>query len=161
GLATYFEPIIRARAGYKREQDVWSEFIHEMPRGLRAINEYGLERARSFDDIYWGGAIALLFADVEIRKQSNGSRGLEGGVRGVLDAGGTANQVWPLTKTLTLADQHCGSETLERIAREHATRGTPVDLAGLFRELGVEAKPDGVLLHDDAPMAEIRHRITF
>jgi predicted metalloprotease with PDZ domain len=161
GLATYFEPIIRVRAGYKREQDVWSEFAHEMPRGLRAVNEYGLERAQSFDDIYWGGAIVLLLADIEIRKRTDGARGIEDGLRGVLEAGGTANQVWTLDRTLKLADQHCGGDTLQAMAKRHATRGSRVDLDAVFRELGVEVKPDGVVLHDDAPLAKIRHALMF
>ena len=33
GAATYIEPILRARAGWLREEDVWREWIAEMPQG--------------------------------------------------------------------------------------------------------------------------------
>src|SRR5260370_17337640 len=33
GAATYVEPIIRARAGWKTEEEVWREGIDQMPHG--------------------------------------------------------------------------------------------------------------------------------
>ena len=36
GLATYFEPLIRARLGWRSEADLWREFVRDMPRGARS-----------------------------------------------------------------------------------------------------------------------------
>ncbi len=44
GLATYYEPLIRARAGWLGERAVWREFAHAMPDGLPALAEGGLEK---------------------------------------------------------------------------------------------------------------------
>src|SRR6202000_3232659 len=38
GAATYVEPIIRARAGWKTEDEVWREWTSNMPRGVAAIS---------------------------------------------------------------------------------------------------------------------------
>src|SRR6202034_3713579 len=35
GLATYYEPVLRERAGWMREAELWQHFAREMPRGLR------------------------------------------------------------------------------------------------------------------------------
>src|SRR6202008_1627127 len=37
GAATYIEPIIRARAGWKTEEEVWKEWVDNMPRGVSAF----------------------------------------------------------------------------------------------------------------------------
>ncbi len=37
GAATYIEPIIRARAGWKTEEEVWKEWVDNMPRGVAAL----------------------------------------------------------------------------------------------------------------------------
>jgi len=37
GAATYIEPIVRARAGWKTEEEVWREWIDNMPRGVAAF----------------------------------------------------------------------------------------------------------------------------
>ena len=38
GAATYVEPIIRARAGWKTEEEVWREWVDNMPKGVRAFS---------------------------------------------------------------------------------------------------------------------------
>lgn len=162
GLATYFEPIIRARAGWRTEESVWEEFRRAMPRGLEAIGAKGLEQAQDFAEVYWGGAIVVLMADIEIRKKTAGQRGIEDGLRGVLSAGGHASEVWPLDRTLELSDRAAGVAALEPLARAHARTATTVDLDKLFRELGVEEGKDGndgVSLNPSAPLAEVRRAI--
>jgi hypothetical protein len=158
GLATYFEPLIRARAGWLSEQDVWTEFAGNMRQGLRAMTQTGLEQS---PDIYWGGALFCLLADVELRKQSRGARGLEDGLRRVLNAGGHPSEVWPLGKTLQFVDEGVGGESVRTLAARHRERGAPVDLDALFAELGVEPVAGGVKLHADAPLAAIRKALVF
>lgn len=155
GLATYFEPIIRARAGWRTEESVWAEFRRAMPLGLEAVSKKGLERARDFGEVYWGGAIVVMLADVEIRRRTGGARGLEDGLRAVLAAGGHASEVWPLDRTLSLSDESCGVPALEPLARAHARSASRVDLDALWRDLGVE---DG-RLNASAPLAEVRRAI--
>src|SRR5690606_33687893 len=94
GLATYYEPLIRARHGWKTEEGVWAEFVRAMPQAMRSGRVGGLEKSSSYREIYWGGAIVALLADLAARKQSNGQLGLEKGLRAVLAAGGNASEVW-------------------------------------------------------------------
>lgn len=161
GLATYYESLIRARAGWLTEEQVWKEFVEEMPQGLRAMTHTGLEHPADSPDIYWGGALFCMVADVELRNQSQGERGLEDGLLRVLNAGGHASEVWSLTKTLRFVDEAVGGNSVRSLAARHSERGSKVDLDALFAALGVEALANGVKLHEDAPLSAIRKSLVF
>jgi predicted metalloprotease with PDZ domain len=160
GLATYYEPIIRVRAGLYTETELWSEFTENMPQGLPAFSERGLENADDFRGIYWGGSIACLVADVAARRRRT-DQGLEVGLRALREAGGNASEVWTLAEVLGAIDHALGAPTLEPIARDHAEHGSPFDLARLFADLGVNRNSQGaVQFSDSAPLAAIRRAIT-
>jgi hypothetical protein len=158
GLATYYEPLVRARAGWISEERVWQEFSIQMRQGLRAMTKTGLE---SSPDVYWGGALFCLLADVELRKRSEGARGLEDGLRRVLAAGGHPSEVWSLGKTLEIVDSSAGDDLVRSLASRHARRGAPVDLDALLAELGVKHTGAGIELHDGAPFAAIRKALVY
>lgn len=158
GLATYYEPIIRARAGWKSERDVWTEFARDMPQGLAAIEHQGLEHTHD-RGVYWGGAIACLLADMKARKISGGKRGLETGLRALLAAGGHASEVWDLDRAIDVIDRELGAPVLEDIARRYSATGRPIEFERLLRELGVRQKAGGIVLDDHAPSATLRRAI--
>jgi hypothetical protein len=156
GLATYLEPIIRVRAGLLDPLRAWREFALEMPRAARALTHEGLEHT---GDIYWGGAIYCLLADIEARRASNGRLGLEDGVRNVLRAGGNASDVWALERTLRLADEVYPQPVLVPLWQRYGQKGAPLELAAVFEALGVVRAASGVTLSDTAPLAWVRHAI--
>lgn len=159
GLATYYEPIIRVRAGLYTEQELWSELEESLPQGLPAYTELGLEQAHDFRGVYWGGALACLEADVQARKRRLDA-GLEVGLRALRAAGGTASEVWSLDDAIAIVDEALGEPTLAPIAEQHAHHGSAFDLPGLLAALGVERSADGQLeLSDQAPLAAIRRAI--
>jgi hypothetical protein len=159
GLATYFEPIIRVRAGLYDAASAWRDFALEMPRALPALTRDGLEHVRNYTGLYWGGAIYCLSADIAARTQSQGQLGLEDGVRRVFSLGGHAWDVWSLDKTLRTADGAFAPPLLAPLAARYAGTPAPFDLEALFRSLGVERKASGVTLDDAAPLAWVRHAI--
>jgi hypothetical protein len=160
GLATYYEPIIRVRAGLYTEAELWKELAASMPQGLPAFEQQGLEHATDFRGIYWGGAIACLVADVEARKRDP-KRGLEVGLRALRDSGANACEVWSLADTISAIDKALGAPTLAPIAAAHAQHGSAFDLQALLRDLGVAVDANGaVKLSDDAPLAAVRRAIT-
>jgi hypothetical protein len=160
GLATYYEPIIRVRAGLYSERELWRELAQSLPQGLEAYTELGLEMASDFRGIYWGGALACLEADVSARRRKL-DRGLEVGLRALREAGGVANEVWDLADAIATVDRALGQPTLAPIAERHATRGSAFDLKALLRDLGVHLRSDDTVeLRDDAPLAAVRRAIT-
>jgi hypothetical protein len=161
GLATYYEPIIRARAGFISERDVWEEFSRAMPQGLVALEREGLETASSFGSLYWGGALAVLLADVEARKRSGGARGFEHALRALVAAGANASEVWSLEQTIASIDTALGAPVLVELARRHARSTAHVDLSGLLTKLGVVRRGKRVTLDDGAELAALRRAIVW
>ena len=160
GLATYYEPVIRVRAGLYTETELWNELAQWMPQGLPAFTGPGLESSDDRAGIYWGGAIACLLADVTARRRDP-QRGLEVGLRALREAGGTASEVWSPSEAMAAVDKALGAPTLAPIAAAHATHGSPFDLAALFTELGVNRGANGsVQLSDSAPLSAVRRAIT-
>jgi hypothetical protein len=162
GLATYFEPLIRTRLGWRSEADLWAEFLRDMPRGLDALTRRGLAHPVGYSDIYWGGALFCLLADLEMRRTTSGAKGLEDGVRAVLAAGGYSSQVWTLAQATEVTDAALGTPLLARLEAEHLEHGSPVDLDAVFRELGVSiGKNGGIALDRRPPAATLRHALVY
>jgi hypothetical protein len=159
GLATYFEPIIRARAGWRTPHAVWSEFAADMDQGLPAVESTGVENTTNFRGIYWGGAILALLADVETRRRTAGKLGLEDGLLAVLDAGGNASELWKLDHTIDVIDKRLGGDTLRKLADAHRFGGRPVDLPRLWLDLGIQREASGVSFDETATLATVRQAI--
>jgi len=162
GLATYFEPLIRARLGWRSEADVWREFLTNMPRGLDAMTRRGLEHPERYPDMYWGGGLFCLLADVRARKLSRGVVGLEDGLRAVLAAGGAASELWSLAHVTEVTDRALGAPILAELEASHSNAGFPVDLDELFASLGVSLDRKGELHFDNAtPLVRLRHALVY
>lgn len=156
GLATYYEPLLRARAGWTSDSEVFRQFARNMPRGqaARGSGEGGLARRDDLDTIYWGGALFCLAADVRIREETRGVRSLDDVLRATVERGGDATRVWSVRDVVELGDRVTGTTVLSEMFERHAARGERIDLEGLFDALGVgrEGRPN-----DEArPLAWIR-----
>jgi hypothetical protein len=159
GLATYIEPIVRARAGWRTTRSVWQEWLQNMPRGLAAMGAGGLRHADR-RGVYWGGALFWLTADVAIRQASGGKRGIEDCLRVVLREGGDVRQIWTTAAMLDACDAALGGTALRDLAAQHLDGGSPFDLAALWRRLGVAQTADGEIVTDDgAALAAVRRAI--
>jgi hypothetical protein len=164
GLATYYEPIMRERAGWMTARELWSHFAREMPRGLRKGGDpASLEQRDDIDSTYWGGALFALLADVKIRAATRGARSLDDVVRAALSRLGDASHAVRLAEFLRIGDEATGTRVLAEVHDAWAVRGENVDVAALWRELGVVAQktPAGLVeLEDGAPLAAVRSGIS-
>jgi hypothetical protein len=160
GLATYVEPIARARAGDLTPQKVWGDMVDAMAQGLPASGDRGLDFTHTWGRTYWGGALYCLLADIEIRKRTENHFGLEDAMRGILKSGGSIEVEWPLARALKVADQAVGVPVLEELYDRMKAKPVTPDLPQLWRDLGVERQGETVVFDDSAPLAPIRRAIT-
>jgi hypothetical protein len=179
GLATYYEPVARARAGWMTEAALWTHFAREMPRGLRAPGDpLDLEDRDDIDATYWGGALFALLADVNLRAASlsraasladagPAGRSLDDVLRAVLAREGDGTHASRVAAFLKDGDEATDSHELTAVYASWAVRGENPDLEALWRELGVtgvDALRAGskveVVLRDDAPWAAVRRAIS-
>lgn len=160
GLASYVGPVARVQAGFLHPEAVWAGMVRNMPQGNPQAGDKGLDHVRDRERTTWGGAQFCLLADVTMRGQTRNRKGLRDALRAIVDAGGTVDQRWPLTKALEVGDRATGTRVLMDQYDRMRNKPVRVDLAGLWRELGVVPVADGVQLNDAAPLAAVRRAIT-
>jgi hypothetical protein len=160
GLATYLEPLLRARAGILSTSNVWDEFISMMHNGLPATGDEGIDRTPTWGRTYWGGALFCFVADVEIRNRTGGKKSLDDALRAILDAGGNNGVRWPIEKAFAVGDAATGEKVLGKLYSDWKETPVMVDLSKLYRDLGVELVGETVRFDDAAPLASVRRQLT-
>ena len=157
GAATYVEPIIRARAGWKTEEEVWREWVDNMPKGVRAFSG-SMANARGQEN-YWGGATFMLLADVGLRRATNGAKGLEDCLAGVLWSGLDGARRATIAEYAAACDGVTGTTVMSGLVERHFNNAEPVDLAALWKDLGISLVAGRIALDDSAPSARWRKLI--
>ena len=161
GLATYYEPILRTRMGWRTPERTWSGFAHSMHRGVAPAGEQqALDKRSGIDAIYWGGAIYVMMADVGIRVATGGRMSLDTVLRAVLAQGGDATVAWTLDQVIDVADRTTGTKVMSDLRERLAVRGERVDIDAYFAKLGVVPGSDRYELEAGAEWAAIRDAIT-
>ena len=159
GVATYVEPIARARAHRLSRERVWQGLVDGLPKGLPRQGDRGLDRTPTWGRTYWGGALFCLLADLEIRKRTKNARSLDDALRAVVAAGGDIHVGWSLDRIFEVGDRATGTDVLRTLYARMGFEPVDVDLAALWRELGVVSGPQGIAFDEGAPSAAIRRAI--
>jgi hypothetical protein len=161
GLATYVEPIARAQIGTLSPEQVWGGMMRDMGQGKPRPGEAGLDQTHTWASTYWGGALFCLMADVSIREKTGNKKGLQDALRGILTAGGSISDDWPISKVIAVGDRATGTSVLADLYRKMGeTPSPPIDLAVLWEQLGVRSVHGDIRFDDHAPQARIRESIT-
>jgi len=160
GLATYVEPIARARDGELTAEKVWGDMVRGMPQALPQPGDRGLDLTHTWANTYWGGARFCLLADIEIRKRTGNKQGLEDALRAILKHGGTIEADWPLSRALEIGDQATGVPVLRELYDKMSATPQSVDLDKLWKDLGIDSSGGRIVFNDTAPLASIRKAIT-
>jgi hypothetical protein len=160
GLATYIEPIARARAGLLTPALAWSDLANGLHQGQPEPGDQGLDRTHTWGRTYWGGALFCLLADVDIRRRSGNRLGLENAVRAIVAAGGTIEAWWDIDRVIATGDTAVGAPVLRELYDQMKETPVTVDLQALWKKLGVIHRGRKVTFDDSAPLASIRKAIT-
>lgn len=160
GLATYLEPIIRARVGQIDEAKVWRDMVDGMPNGLPEAGDEGLENTRTWGRTYWGGAMFCLLADVELREKTGNRCSLDDVLLAIGKTGDSDEDHWSIERVLEEAEHATGTPVLRELYERLAKKPGTTDLNQLFTRLGVHARGDSVVFDDGAPLSALRKSIT-
>lgn len=161
GLATYVEPVARAQVGALSPVQVWQGMVRDMGKGEPQPDTDGLDQTQSWANTYWGGALFCLTADVSIREKTGNKKGLQDALRGILVAGGSIADDWPISKVLEEGDLATGTTVLADLYRKMGNAPyPPIDLDRLWTQLGIHSENGTFQFDDHAPQASIRRAIT-
>jgi hypothetical protein len=136
------------------------DLVRDMPKGLPQGGDAGLDHTHTWGRTYWGGALFCFVADVEVRRRTDNKKGLEDALRGILSAGGDIREDWRLEDALKAGDKAVGVDVLQKQYQKMKDQPVNVDLAALWKELGIESDAEGVHFKEDAPLAAVRRSIT-
>ena len=160
GLATYVEPLARARAGIVPAEELWGEWVRSMPNGLPQPGDRGLDNTHTWGRTYWGGALFCLLADVEIRARTHNTKSLDDALRGILRAGGNIATSWDMARITAEGDAATGVPVLADLYAKMGSSPAPVDLAAFWERLGIRTAGGRVVFDDRAPYAEARRAMS-
>ena len=146
GIASYYQNVLRARAGMKSAESAWNKLhagfergIQGTPRGrsLAEVSETMMQD-RSFMRVYWSGAALALLADVELRQRSGGAQSLDTALAALRDCCLPADRSWTAHELMHRLDRLTGTEVFMGLYRTHVDSDEFPDLTGVYAELGLK-----------------------
>jgi len=140
---------------------MWYELVRDLPQGLPASGDRGLDHTHTWGRTYWGGALFCFLADVQIHQRTNNQKGLEDALRGILDAGADINRDMSLDDALALGDRAVGGTDLKTLYDNMKDKPVDVDLPALWEKLGVKIVGKEVQFIDTAALSATRTAITY
>lgn len=157
GMATYLEPIMRAKRGVLPVGEVWREWFQQMHKGQARDAEDRLDGTREWGRTYWGGALFWFQCDVAIRSRAKDplELGLPVGFQSVFLEGDISNK-WSIERFLGGMDAATKTDVVSSMYAEQAPVGVPIDLDAMWRQLGVSLKDGKASFDETAPLAAVR-----
>ena len=146
--------------GELEARKVWSDMVHDMPKGEPQAGDQGLDNTHTWGRTYWGGALFCLMADIEIRRATENRKSLRDALRAIVSQDGTIEYDWHLPQALAMGDRATGTHILTTMYAQWKDKPVPVDLPKLWNELGIRSTVGGgIEFVSSAPLANIRESI--
>lgn len=164
GLATYYQEVLRARAGHIPATQAWSRLWLGAEKGRDTTASLAHESAHVFETfnfsrVYWGGAAIALLADIEIRRRSRGERSLDDAMLALSACCARSGQAWSARELIERMDAAIGAPVFAEIVARFAEQPRFPTLDAAFEGLGLLPRGETVELRRDAPDAWIRDAI--
>ncbi len=165
GFVTYYQEVLRARAGTQSAEQSW-QLLHEgLRRGEQAAGAQTLAEASArmrqehgYMRVYWGGAVIALLYDIALRTQMPG-RCLDDVMRFWNHRYGARKQRWRAEPLIQAADQWLGRPIGLPLARNVVGSEDFPDLEAIYEKIGLVLERGRVRLHPDPARSRIARAI--
>lgn len=165
GLATYFQNVLRARAGlltpvqawdrlkegFEDQRDSYASSLRDSARAMHATHD--------FRRIYWSGAAFWMTVDTELRRASENRLTLDLALSRFRDCCLPAYKRWAPDDFVAKLDALLGTQTIASRYREFADMRKFPDWKKVYSTLGVRDVDGHLHLDADAPDATLRDAI--
>jgi hypothetical protein len=164
GIASYYQNVLRARAGLMSAERAWDKLHAGFERGIRgtapgrslADASETMMRDRSFMRVYWSGAAIALLADVELRRRSGGAQSLDTALAAFGACCLPADRSWSAPELLGELDRLTGTGVFMELYRKYVDSDHFPELGALYADLGLQPMSETSLrLDPTAPQAAI------
>ncbi len=145
GLATYYQNVLRVRAGQLTSAAAWRELHAGFARGRRetdgvttlAIAAREMMVRRKFMRVYWSGAAIALLADVELRLRTHNRQSLATVLDKFASCCLPATQEWTARKLMRRLDVIAGGAVFEPLLERNLDSVEFPDLSPAYAVLGL------------------------
>ena len=165
GVATYYQYLLQARAGWISESEFWYRLLGGIrsataaPRDTLRKSAANMARTGDYRRVYWGGAVLVWLADVTLRVRSENSASLDRALERLLGCCLPSEQRWTAQALAQKLDELTDDSVFQHVFNAHLDQISPPPLEHLLRNLGIVYEGNEVQLRDDAPWAHIRRSI--
>ncbi len=161
GFATYYQEVLRVRAGLLEEKEAWRRLVDRIAgAGERGGGRDLWQTSAEFSDvqrIYWGGTAFMLTADVALREHGSSlDRVVTEAQPAWLE---TADRTWHGRQCFAELDAAFGQPLLLPLVEQHGRRRSLPPMDALFARLGVVRTEAGIEFDEHAPLAPVRRAI--
>ncbi|MEO8673181.1 MAG: hypothetical protein ABI411_17840 [Tahibacter sp.] len=156
GLASYWQNVLRARAGWLSAPLAWQRLDAGFKRGREDAHSGtslaelvdGRHGGNAFMRIYWGGAAYWLRVDSELRTRDP-ALSVDVALQRFRDCCMAERREWNPAEFVAKLDALLGVDTFTRNYRAAAVESTFPDLSDIYRNLGLVRGVDGLVQLDD------------
>jgi len=168
GAASYYQNVLRARAGIIPPGESWQKLHEGFRRGMKSRPGMSLADAteRMFRDgafmrVYWEGAALLLLADQRLRQRSRGVQSLDRALERLQQCCLSADIGWDARELFAKLDELSGDSVFRELYEAHVGSPEFPRLAEAYRLLGLapDSEGDRVRMLDAAPEIASRDAI--
>lgn len=166
GMATYYQNVVRARAGRMSAQEAWRDMDSGFDRGRRQINGMTLAEAtermrhsRMFMRVYWSGTAIMLLADLQLRKSSGNAQSLDSALAALGNCCLQTNREWTAPELFAKLDELTGTKIFSTLLSEYVNSAQFPDLSQAYRDLGLVSASGRLFMVSDAPFTHLRDAI--
>ncbi len=168
GMASYYQNVLRARAGMLPAIEAWQRMHTGFRRGMRSMSGVSLadatermHRDGAYMRVYWHGAAMTLIADQRVRELTQGTHSLDTLLRDLRACCLERAETWQARRLFARLDQLSGTSVFSELYDQHIASTRFPDLAETYRRLGLglSASGESVVLLPDAPCIADREAI--
>ncbi len=164
GMATYLQEVARARAGLISAQAAWQSIYDGSQYGREAIDTLAAETRNmpvlhNYKRVYWGGAILMLSADVELRRRTQGKVSLFDVLAQLSAEPKEILRYYRAVDLLARMDAIAGVPVFSETAARYLNAPKFPDLDELYPALGLVPEGAGLRVLAQAPLAWARDAI--
>lgn len=166
GVATYYQNVLRARAGRISARDAWAMMHAGFQRGrddatgmtLAQATE-SMYRSGAYMRVYWEGTAIMLMADVRLRQMTAGKQSLDTALAALNECCSSPERAWSARDLLGKLDEITGTRVFRELYDRHVASMDFPELGSTYRALGLSTGAGGIELSDDERERGLREAI--
>jgi hypothetical protein len=166
GFASYYQNILRARAGMLPRETAWKKLYDGFQRGRDGTSGATLVEASremrkrgTYMRVYWSGAAIALMADVELRRRSGGQQSLDVALGALAECCLPSDRAWTGVEVFELLDDLTAGSVFMQLYDAYAQSSSFPDLGPTSERLGIDHRSGRFRLSSDPEASGLRDAI--